>query len=93
MIYILLSRTVKKTTIKCLGSAKKKNSKMKYDANELICPVKQKQAHIQRRDLRGWGQEQTENLGCADAKYYKCTINNAVLVQHRELYSVSRGKS
>ena len=66
---------------------------LNHDANELICPVKQKQAHIQRRDLRGWGQEQTENLGCADAKYYICTINNAVLVQHRELYSVSRGKS
>ena len=36
MIYILLSRTVKKTTIKCLVSAKKKNSK-NIEYNPLVC--------------------------------------------------------
>ena len=28
---------------------------LKHDTDELMCPVKQKQTHIQRRDLRGWG--------------------------------------
>ena len=50
-------------------------------------------SHTEKRLAGVGGQEQTENLGCADAKYYIYIINNEVLVQHRELYSVSCDKS